>query len=151
MMKLKIPPALVAAILAGLMRLVALYIPLGSLILPGANWVAGALLAVGAILGVVGLYQFYSNGTSIDPHKPSKTKALVTDGVYSYSRNPMYLALFFLLIAYASILQNVLNLLLLPLFIWYMNRYQIVPEEEIMEKKFGEAYERYKSEVRRWI
>ena len=150
-MKLKIPPALVAAILAGLMRLIALYIPLGSLILPGASWVASALLLVGAILGVVGLYQFYRNGTSIDPHKPSKTKTLITDGVYSYSRNPMYLALFFLLIAYASVLQNVLNLLVLPLFIWYMNRYQIVPEEEIMEEKFGEAYQKYKSEVRRWL
>lgn len=150
-MKLKIPPALVAAISAGLMRLVAEFIPLGRLILPGANWVAATLLAAGGVFGVMGLFEFYRNGTSIDPHKPGKAKALVTGSVYQYSRNPMYLALFFLLMAYASILQNVLNLVFLPLFIWYMNRYQIIPEEEVMEEKFGEAYLDYKSEVRRWL
>ena len=116
-MKLKIPPALVAAIIAGLMRLTAWYIPLGSLVLPGAYWVAGLLLVTGVLLGMLGLYQFYQEGTTID----------------------------------ASILQNVLNLLLLPLFIWYMNRYQIIPEEEVMEEKFGDAYLEYKSEVSRWF
>lgn len=150
-MKLKVPPALVAAIIAGLMRLVAEYIPLGSLTLPGASWMAGMLMILASVFGVVGLVQFYRDGTTIDPHKPQKVKALVTGGVYQYSRNPMYLALFFLLIAYASILQNVLNLLVLPLFIWYMNRYQIIPEEEIMEKKFGDEYQKYKNKVRRWL
>ncbi len=150
-MKLKIPPALVAAIIAGLMRVVSLFLPFGSLTLPGAYWVAGALILVGGLLGLVGLFQFYRNGTSIDPHKPDKAKVLVTDGIYQYSRNPMYLALFFLLIAYASILQNVLNLGLLALFIWYINRYQIIPEEEVMEEKFGDEYQEYQSKVRRWL
>jgi protein-S-isoprenylcysteine O-methyltransferase Ste14 len=150
-MKLKIPPALIAAIVAGLMRLVALYIPFGSLVLPGAYWVAATLLAVAVGLGLVGLFQFYQSGTTIDPHKPEKTQALVTDGIYRYSRNPMYLALFFLLIAYASLLQNVLNLVFFPLFIWYMNRYQIIPEEEVLEEKFGNTYLEYQSQVRRWL
>ena len=150
-MKLKIPPALVAAIIAGLMRMVSVYLPFGSLTLFGAYWVAGLLVVAGGVLGMVGLFQFYRNGTSIDPHNPQKTRSLVTGGIYQYSRNPMYLALFFLLIAYASILQNVLNLVLLPLFIWYMNRYQIIPEEEVMEEKFGDEYLEYKSKVRRWL
>ena len=150
-MKLKIPPALVAAIIAGLMRMVSVYLPFGSLTLFGAYWVAGLLVVVGGVLGMVGLFQFYRNGTSIDPHKPQKARSLVTGGIYQYSRNPMYLALFFLLIAYASILQNVLNIVLLPLFIWYMNRYQIIPEEEVMEEKFGDEYREYKSRVRRWL
>ena len=150
-MKLKIPPALVAAIIAGLMRMVSVYLPFGSLTLFGAYWVAGLLVVAGGVLGMVGLFQFYRNGTSIDPHNPQKTRSLVTGGIYQYSRNPMYLALFFLLIAYASILQNVLNLVLLPLFIWYMNRYQIIPEEEVMEEKFGDEYREYKSKVRRWL
>lgn len=140
-----------AVIVAGLMRLVELFLPFGSLTLPGAYWVAGLLTVAGGVLGVVGLVQFYRNSTSIDPHKPEKTRLLVTEGIYQYSRNPMYLALFFLLIAYASILQNVLNLFLLPLFIWYINRYQIIPEEEAMEEKFGDEYREYKSRVRRWF
>lgn len=150
-MKLKIPPALVAAIIAGLMRTVSVYLPFGSLTLFGAYWVAGVMLFAGGVLGMVSLFQFYRNGTSIDPHKPQKARSLVTGGIYQYSRNPMYLALFFLLIAYASILQNVLNLVLFPLFIWYMNRYQIIPEEEVMEEKFGDQYREYKSRVRRWF
>ena len=150
-MKLKVPPALVAAITAGLMRMVSVYLPFGSLTLFGAYWVAGMLVVAGGVLGMVGLFQFYRNGTSIDPHKPQKARSLVTGGIYQYSRNPMYLALFFLLIAYASILQNVLNIVLLPMFIWYLNRYQIIPEEEVMEEKFGDEYMEYKSRVRRWL
>ncbi|MDZ7680801.1 MAG: isoprenylcysteine carboxylmethyltransferase family protein [Fodinibius sp.] len=150
-MKLTLPPALVAAIVAGLMRLVALYIPFGRLILPGAYGVGGLLFFAAVVTGMGGLIQFYRNGTTIDPHKPGKASSLVTSGIYGYSRNPMYLALFFLLIAYASILQNVLNMAFFPLFVWYMNRYQIIPEEEVMEEKFGDAYVKYKSKVRRWI
>lgn len=150
-MKLKIPPALVAAIIAGLMRMVSVYLPFGSLTLFGAYWVAGLMVVAGGVLGMVSLFQFYRHGTSIDPHKPQKARSLVTGGIYQYSRNPMYLALFFLLIAYASILQNVLNLVLFPLFIWYMNRYQIIPEEEVMEEKFDDQYREYKSKVRRWL
>jgi protein-S-isoprenylcysteine O-methyltransferase Ste14 len=150
-MKLTIPPAIVTAITAGAMQLVAMYIPLGSLRLPGSRLLAALLLIVSGVFGVLGLYQFYRKSTSIDPHKPSKASTLVTDGIYQYSRNPMYLALFFLLIAYATILQNVLNLFVFPVFIWYMNRYQIIPEEEVMEEKFGSEYLEYKSEVHRWL
>lgn len=150
-MKLKIPPALVAAIIAGLMRMVSVYLPFGSLTLFGAYWVAALMMVAGGVLGVVGLFQFYRSGTTIDPHKPQKARSLVTGGIYKYSRNPMYLALFFLLIGYASILQNVLNILLLVLFIWYMNRFQIIPEEEVMEEKFGDEYQEYKSQVHRWL
>ncbi|TYP92140.1 Protein-S-isoprenylcysteine O-methyltransferase Ste14 [Fodinibius salinus] len=150
-MALKIPPALVFVIIAGLMHLVSLFLPFGSLTLSGAYWVAGLLMVAGGVLGVAGLLQFYRNGTSVDPHKPAEASTLVTDGIYQYTRNPMYLALFFLLIAYASILQNVLNLFILPLFIWYMNKYQIIPEEEIMEEKFSSKYLKYKSEVHRWL
>ncbi len=133
------------------MRLVAEYMSIGSLVLPGATWVSAILLVLSGVFGLMGLFQFYSNGTSIDPHKPQKTTALVTGGIYQYSRNPMYLALFFLLIAYASLLQNVLNLFLFPVFIWYINRYQIIPEEEVMEEKFAEEYREYKSKVHRWL
>lgn len=75
----------------------------------------------------------------------------MTGGIYKVSRNPMYVGLFFLLLAYATMLQNIANLTVLPLFIWYMNRFQIIPEEEVMEEKFGDAYLEYKSEVRRWL
>lgn len=150
-MKLKIPPAVVTAICLGLMWLLDYLIHIGYTPLPGARLVAVILLGVAAFFGISGLYQFYKNRTSIDPHKPTKASNLVTSGIYQLSRNPMYVALFFLLLAYATMLQNIANLLVLPLFIWYMNRYQIIPEEEVMEEKFGDAYRVYQSEVRRWL
>lgn len=150
-MKLKVPPAVVAVFHIGLMWLTSSIIAIGYIPLPGADWVAAALLFAGGLFGVAGLYEFYRHRTSIDPHKPTKTTSLVTSGIYQLSRNPMYVALFFLLIAYATVLQNIVNLFILPLFIWYMNRFQIIPEEEAMEEKFGEAYRDYKAEVRRWL
>jgi protein-S-isoprenylcysteine O-methyltransferase Ste14 len=109
------------------------------------------LLIVAGIFGVAGLYEFFRNGTSVDPHKPEKATTFVTSGIYQVSRNPMYVALFFILIAYATALQNIINLMVLPLFIWYMNRFQIIPEEEVLEDKFGDAYHNYKTEVNRWL
>lgn len=150
-MKLKIPPAILLALCIGLMWLLDYLIPIGFTPLPGARLVAIILLVIGAFFGIAGLFQFYKHRTSIDPHKPTKASSLVTGGIYQLSRNPMYMALFFLLLAYATVLQNIANLLVLPLFIWYMNRYQIIPEEEVMEEKFGDAYREYQSEVRRWL
>jgi protein-S-isoprenylcysteine O-methyltransferase Ste14 len=52
---------------------------------------------------------------------------------------------------YGFYLSNIIPFLLLPLFVGYMNRYQIKPEEQVMEEKFGDEFRKYKSEVRRWI
>lgn len=150
-LKLKIPPAVVAALCIGLMWALNNVIAIGYTPLPGNRLVAGMLLLGGGIFGVAALYEFYRNGTSLDPHKPTKASHFVTSGIYQVSRNPMYVALFFILLAYATALQNIVNLLVLPLFVWYMNRFQILPEEEVMEKKFGDAYRNYKTEVNRWL
>lgn len=150
-MKLKIPPAVVAAVCAGLMWALDYYLLLGSVALPNHLWIASIPLGIGGLLGVLGLYQFYRSATSVDPHKPDKATYLVTDGIYRISRNPMYLGLFFILIAYGITLQNLLSFVALPIFIGYMNRYQIQPEEEILSEKFGSDYQEYKYEVRRWL
>ena len=108
-------------------------------------------LLAGAVFGFFALLSFYRKRTSIDPHKPEKASVLITDGLYSVSRNPMYLGLLLLLIAYGFYLGSLLSLLVIPFFVWYMNRWQIEPEEEVMLEKFGEEYRKYRSEVRRWL
>ena len=150
-MKLKVPPAVVTAICAGLMWSIDHFLRFADIAIPFYQWIAGLLAAVGIGLGISGLLQFFTSGASIDPHKPAKTNSLVTSGVYRFSRNPMYLGLFCMLLAYTIALQNVLSLLALPLFVWYMNRYQIKPEEEVLLKKFGNEFRQYMEEVRRWI
>lgn len=150
-MKLKIPPALVTVIIAGMMWLVNYLFPIGSLALPGTRLVAATLFVIAGIIGVISLYQFYRNKTTIHPHKPEKTSQLVIDGIYNVSRNPMYLALLILLLAYATVLHNIFNFLILPIFVWYINRFQIIPEEQALSEKFGQDFEDYRSQVRRWM
>jgi protein-S-isoprenylcysteine O-methyltransferase Ste14 len=150
-LKLKIPPAIVTIVIAGAMWWIAQNFSYNWATFDSILRIEIIFLGIGGILGLAGLIQFYRSSTSIDPHKPDKTSKLVTDGIYSISRNPMYLGLLFILIGYGFYLANLFTFLLLPLFVIYMNRYQIIPEEEIMERKFGDEYLRYKSEVRRWL
>lgn len=151
MLKLKIPPVVVVLIFGMLMWGIDYYIRSVILSFGFAQWIAALFFILGGLLGVIGLIQFYWNATTINPHRPDNTSELVTNGIYSISRNPMYLALLFILIGYGCYLGNLSTLLLIPFFIAYMNRYQIIPEEEIMAEKFQDVYLSYKSEVRRWL
>lgn len=150
-MSLKIPPVIVTLISGGLMWTVDRYLQIVLLNFDIAPWVVVVFCGTGGIFGLLGLVQFYRHSTSIDPYKPDKASDLVTDGIYGVSRNPMYLGLLSILAGYAFYLGNLLTFLLLPLFMVYMNRYQILPEEVVMEEKFGDEYLRYTSEVRRWL
>ncbi len=94
---------------------------------------------------------FSSEKTTINPMKPETTSALVTTGLYSYSRNPIYLADLLILIGWGLFLGNLFSLALIVWFINYMNKFQIEPEEQALEKLFGEQYLTYKNRVRRWI
>lgn len=63
----------------------------------------------------------------------------------------MYLGMLFILLAAVLAFGHPVGLLVLPFYVWYMNRFQIIPEENAMEEKFGEAYRNYTENVRRWI
>lgn len=106
---------------------------------------------MGGLSGLIGLIQFYRYSTSIDPHKPAKASNLVTNGIYGISRNPMYVGLLLILTGYGFYLSNILTFVMPLLFVEYMNRYQIMPEEEVLAEKFGDKYLRYKYEVPRWL
>ncbi|SMO60558.1 methyltransferase family protein [Fodinibius sediminis] len=150
-LELKIPPAAVAIgfgiIMWALQQWLPMYWPRGGLWF----WPAVVTASAGVVMGILGLLEFYRHATTINPHKPAKASSLVDSGVYRLSRNPMYLALACVLLSWGFYLGSAASLLLIPLFVWYMNRFQIIPEERIMIEKFGDAYRRYQSAVRRWI
>ena len=75
----------------------------------------------------------------------------MADGIYRFSRNPMYLSLAGLLVALAVYLQSAVSFLGVFLFVYLITQWQIKPEEYWLEKKFGEPYLAYKKKVRRWI
>jgi len=83
--------------------------------------------------------------------KPGKSSALVTTGIYTLTRNPMYLGMVTLLTAWAVYLGALWPFVGPVLFILYINRFQIGPEEKIMHSKFGKEFTDYVARVRRWI
>lgn len=83
--------------------------------------------------------------------KPESSSKIVTSGLYRFSRNPMYVGLLVVLLGYAIWLGGITPFLMLPLFIFLITTQQIIPEEEILENKFGQEYLDYKMRVRRWL
>jgi protein-S-isoprenylcysteine O-methyltransferase Ste14 len=75
----------------------------------------------------------------------------VTSGVYRFTRNPMYLGLCFVLLAWAVFLSSAWAFMGPGAFVLYINRFQIAPEENALSKLFGPAFAKYQSKVRRWL
>ena len=150
-MTFKIPPALIFGCTALGMYLLATFLPVGYFDFFGRYCLMGTLMAMALVVAGVALLQFYRVRTSVDPLNPEKVSSLVTHGVYAYSRNPMYLALLLLLLAWGLWLGNAFNTLLAAGFVSLMNRLQIRREEASLMEKFGKEYRQYCIKVRRWF
>jgi protein-S-isoprenylcysteine O-methyltransferase Ste14 len=147
----KIPPPVVAVLLAAAMWGISPLQPVLPLA-PGMRLSLAAVLAVaGVTFDALGLLAFRRAQTTINPMKLEKASALVTGGVYQFTRNPMYVGLALLLAAWATYLSSLWPFIGPVLFIIYMNRFQIRPEERVMREKFGEEYAAYAARVRRWL
>ncbi len=150
MLEKRIPPPLVAGVIGLAMWGLSPVQPglEASLSVQIAMFIAALL---GVIFGILGVIAFRQAKTTADPFKPETASTLVKSGIYRVSRNPMYLGLALLLLAWAIYLGSVWSLLGIVVFVHYMNRFQIIPEEEAMEKLFGQEYRVYKAKVRRWL
>lgn len=147
----KIPPPIVGALVALAMWLLA---PIGPawVVGPAARHVAAAVLvAVGLAFDLLGLLAFRASRTTANPLKPQRASALVTSGIYRVSRNPMYVGMCFLLLAWAVHLSALLPLAGPVIYVLYITRFQIQPEERVLGQLFGEQYSRYAARVRRWL
>ncbi|HGO5816079.1 TPA: isoprenylcysteine carboxylmethyltransferase family protein [Mannheimia haemolytica] len=152
-LKLKIPPPVWFLLCATLMWLVARYLPAS---LPNyqhaAIFFCGLAVAIiGGAVAVSALWVIHQARTTHSPFRPQHTATLVTWGIYRKSRNPMYLSLLFILMAWALWLGSMLVWLVLPLFVWLITYFQIKPEEQILAQKFGTHYAEYCTQVRRWL
>ncbi len=119
--------------------------------LPGSVGVwLGVLLILLSILIVGSAFRALGRAkTPFDVHQP--TVAIVTDGAFRYSRNPMYLSLTLLYLGLTSLINSLWMLLLVMPLLVVMQRGVVEREEQYLEAKFGEEYLRYKMRVRRWI
>ena len=112
---------------------------------------ATIIAVIGVCFDLAGIISFRLARTTINPMKPAKTSSLVYSGVYRVTRNPMYLGLLFILVAWAVFLSSPWALLGPLAFVLYMNRFQIGPEEKVLSDRFGGSYAEYQSRVRRWL
>jgi len=141
----------VVAACALLMWLAARLFPFFDFELPWRELFAALLLIGALIIGLAAVYGFRRAKTTVNPLKPEASTALVTGGLYRWTRNPMYLAMLLLLLAWACIVSNWAALAILPLFVAYLNRFQIGPEERALQARFGAEFESYRRKVRRWL
>jgi protein-S-isoprenylcysteine O-methyltransferase Ste14 len=133
---------------------------LGSLLLPRlfslpsplqkqARAIGIPLMISGVLLGGSAFVAQRRAGTTPNPTHP--TAALVQNGPYRYTRNPMYLGMAAIYAGLAILLNEVWNLLLLPVMVLALDRGMVRREEAYLERRFGWKYRRYKKQVRRWI
>lgn len=148
-LELKIPPAIVWLICALIMWGIARLLPFGTL--PPLPVVAMVVAGIGIGVSFAGVWSFRKARTTVNPLNPSQATRFVSKGVYQLSRNPMYVGLACCLLAWAIWLSYLLTWIGVLLFIAYMTRFQIIPEERILRLKFGKEYENYCLKVRRWL
>ena len=150
-MKLLIPPPILTLMSAILMLIISKYFNKANFSLNQHNQFALFFLIVALIIILISIAKFIKIKTTISPLKPNKTSILVDSGIYKYTRNPMYLGLLLILFSLFFYLKNFLSFLVLPLFVIYITKNQILPEEKVLENLFGDQYKKYKNKVRRWI
>ena len=119
-----------------------------------ASWpvTAGLVVAAGGlVMEVVAVLSFRKLKTTINPLRPDNTTTLATKGIYTLSRNPMYLGMAIILTGTALMLRCLTPLMMPAIFCFVVTVMQILPEEKILREKFGDDYERYSETVGRWI
>lgn len=151
MLDLKIPPVVLFVLSAAATWGLNEWLPNDLILTELSTQLSLLFMCSGTLIGIFGVFEFYRNSTTVNPHKPEKARVIVESGVYNISRNPMYLGLLIGLISLVIYWGNIYTLLIPILFVSYMNRFQIKPEEEAMKEKFDGAYEQYCEQVRRWI
>jgi len=116
---------------------------------PLRNIVGVIFLAYSVLVAGLAILQMRKAGTNIDVRKPATT--IVSDGIYRFTRNPMYLSMALLMIAISILISNIWILILTPVFIIVIQKGVIEREEHYLEGKFGVEYTTYKQRTRRWI
>ena len=148
---LKVPPVAFVLICGVVMWAISTVCSAAAFALPGAPIVAVAFAFIGGGIIVAGGSAFWRRGTTVNPMTPETTKSIVSDGIYRFTRNPMYLGFVLILAGWAMYLANIYALLTLPAIVAYMTQFQIKPEERVLLAKFGPNYAEYTASVRRWV
>jgi len=119
--------------------------------LAGLGWVGNVAIVVGSLIVAAGIIHFRRARTSVDPFNPEKSTTLVRNGIYAFTRNPMYLGMGLAIVGLAGLFGSLPGLVVTLLYFPWMTRFQIAPEERVLASLFGQPFETYCKNVRRWI
>lgn len=146
---IRILPPLILAItfLAG--GVAARFLPGRILPTPAAIIAGVALVSAGLAIGLWGVRAMRRARTAVDPRKP--TTAIVREGPFRFSRNPLYLSMLFLYAGVAFLANSPWMLLFTAPLMGALWLAAIRPEERYLEAKFGDEYRTYRARVRRWL
>ncbi|MEO0655572.1 MAG: isoprenylcysteine carboxylmethyltransferase family protein [Pseudomonadota bacterium] len=114
-----------------------------------ADLVGGLMVGGGVLLMVLAVAEFRKHRTTVIPHQ--EASALITSGIFSRSRNPIYVGDALILAGLILRWDAVLSLPLIPIFVWVIERRFILGEEDRLRRKFRHAFARYENKVRRWV
>ncbi|MEP0986788.1 isoprenylcysteine carboxylmethyltransferase family protein [Ekhidna sp.] len=150
-MKLKIPPVIVFFLALAMVFGGHYFFAVWSYQFPNQTFISRIFLAAGVLIAFSGIIKFRMKGTTVDPLHPDKATALVSTGIYRYTRNPMYLGMALVLLGGIIRVGNVVGISGLLFFVWYLTQFQVKPEEEALLEIFKDEYKSYCAKVRRWI
>ena len=148
-MKTKIPPPIIALICI-VINYLSTYL-INPIKFPNIEIIGGLILFLGVATSMLATLLFRKDKTTVNPMNPEETTTLVTTGIFSITRNPMYLGSFLSISSTVLFFGSWFGIIILMFFVWYITKFQIIPEEEAMEKLFGGKYSEYRQKVRRWI
>lgn len=144
-----IPPVWLALCLA-LAWIQASYLPMGLSFGSGvADFIGGLLVGAGVVLMALAIYEMRRHNTTVIPHR--EADRLVQSGIFSRSRNPIYLADVLILAGLILKWDAVLSLPLVPIFMWWIERHFVIAEENRLRRKFRAEFARYCEKTRRWV
>ena len=149
LLETRIPPPLVMLLCGALGYAAAHAWPWPALPVPG--WVAALVALTGLVLNLLPKLAFRRARTTVNPLRPAAATSLVTSGIYRLTRNPMYLGQALVLLGGMLWLGSAAALLLVPLFVGWITRFQILPEERVLADRFGADYAAFRRGVRRWL
>ena len=106
-------------------------------------------LLFGVTINLIADNSFKKHNTTVKPYKESN--ALITTGIFSLTRNPMYLGFIMILLGIAILLGSITSYLIVILFAVHMRLQFVRTEETALEKRFGSKWYKYRDRVRRWV
>lgn len=147
----RIPPLALALVFAALIVAAGQSLPSTHAPLPANRALAAVCVVAGIAVALLGVLEFRRAGTTVNPLDEGRASTVVSSGIYAWTRNPMYVGMALGLGGVAAWCASVVGYALLPVFVAFLTRFQIVPEERALRATFGRAFDDYAARVRRWI